>query len=255
MSKAVVEVLEDLEFSYPQRPECRYIVPAGIVLRAGEAGCVLGVSGSGKSTVMTLLAGLRRFARGRIRFELADGHCLEVAAESWSRRIGPRHWGQIGFAFQRPEMIRSLTVAGNLALVARGGVRPVLFTDDEWQQVINARVWRLSGGQVQRLGLIRAFAGGPRLVFLDEPTNNLDRGNRDDVAAFVRQRRAGRALMVVSHDTSFVQALEVDRLFALEECRDGSGWTRTLTPAVRGAAAEQADQQAARSPVTAPANQ
>lgn len=227
-SRVVVEVLEDLEFSYPESRNCRYVVPAGLRLLDGEAGCVLGVSGCGKSTVMTLLAALRPFERGRIRYSLSDRRVVEVSSENWSRKVGPKLWGQIGFAFQRPEMMRSLTAGANLELFSRDGGSPVLFTEKDWSRIVDSRVWQLSGGELQRLGLLRAFAKAPRLAFLDEPTNNLDRGNRKEVAEFLRQRRQGRALMVVSHDHSFVESLAVDRIFTMEERKESEIQIRTL---------------------------
>lgn len=245
-SQVVVEVLEDLEFRYPEAPETRYVVPRGVRLRTGEAGCVLGMSGSGKSTVMTLLAGLRPFSRGRIRYALAGGEAVEVSAADWRRAVGPELWGRIGFAFQRPEMLRSLTAAGNLGLVARTDGTPSLFTEAEWGEVAGSRVWRLSGGQVQRLGLIRAFAAAPRLVFLDEPTNNLDRDNRKEVAEFVRRHRRGRALMVVSHDEAFVESLAIGHRFEVKNQIGGGGRTRTLTPVAAGAAEGGVEVPAAR---------
>lgn len=243
-SDPAFEVFSDLEFSYPETPNCRYVVPKGTLLRRGEAACILGVSGSGKSTAMTLLAALRPFSRGQIEYRLGSDEPTEVEASSWDRQVGPALWGQIGFAFQKPELIRSLTVAGNLALVGLGDSKPPFFEDEEWASIAKARIWKLSGGQIQRLGLLRAFGTDPELVFLDEPTNNLDRANRDEVAAFVSSQRSERALVVVSHDERFIQALQFDRLFAIEERAQGNLQLRTLVPVMRSATAEDADRLA-----------
>lgn len=223
-SKTILEVREEVEFHYPEDAHCIYSIPAGLKLSLGEAWCLHGISGSGKSTLMTLLASLRRLKRGAIRYWF-DVSRVEVAPEVWESAVGPCLWRRIGFAFQRPELIRALSVEDNLRL-ALGTMeisQPPLFDEEEWKRVSSSPVWEISGGQVQRLGLLRAFGLGQSLVFLDEPTNNLDRRNRQAVAEFVQAHRKTHALVVVSHDEEFIQSLEIDRMFEIVEsdAKDG----------------------------------
>lgn len=226
-SKTILEVREEVEFHYPEDARCVYSIPAGLKLSLGEAWCLHGISGSGKSTLMTLLASLRRLKRGTIRYSF-DVSRVEVAPEVWDSAVGPCLWRRIGFAFQRPELIRALSVEDNLRLVL-GSMeisQPPLFGDEEWMRVSNSPVWEISGGQVQRLGLLRAFGLGQKLVFLDEPTNNLDRRNRRAVADFVQEHRETHALVVVSHDEDFIETLEIDRMFDIAESVTEDGATR-----------------------------
>lgn len=230
----VIEVLEEVEFRYPEDSRCSYAIPAGLTLSVGEAWCIRGVSGSGKSTLMTLLATLRRLERGKVRYRFTGGDVVEVAPQGWDATVGPDLWRRIGFAFQRPELIRALSVADNLRLALDNGelAQPDLFTADEWRSIAASRAWEISGGQVQRLGLLRAFGRGQDLVFLDEPTNNLDRRNRQAVAEFVQAQRGSRALVVVSHDDDFIRTLAVDRRFDIDETpAPGGGIRRALDPA------------------------
>lgn len=237
MTSTILEVLEEVEFRYPEDPRTCYSIPAGLTLSLGEAWCIHGISGSGKSTLMTLLASLRRLGRGKVlyRFSVAnDG--VEVSPATWDRAVGPALWQRIGFAFQRPELIRALSVADNLRLAL--GDAPLdreLFERDEWQRIDASRVWEISGGQVQRLGLLRAFGRGQNLIFLDEPTNNLDRRNRQDVAEFVRARRKTHALVVVSHDEDFVRSLDIDRWFDIKDLDAGNGEVRRALQPVEDA--------------------
>lgn len=214
----VLEVLEDVEFRYPGDEAVSYVVPAGLVLRSGETWWIRGESGWGKSTLMTLLAALRRFDQGRIAYCLdSAGPPVEVSPESWRTQVGPELWGRIGFAFQRPELLRALNVGDNLGLVGGSTAGAPLFDIEEWEPIAASPVWKISGGQIQRLGLLRAFAAGQDLVFLDEPTNNLDRRNRDEVARFVQEQRQGRGLVLVSHDDAFIDRLSVDRVFDVDQ--------------------------------------
>lgn len=232
----ILDVVDDVEFSYPEDEQVTYAIPAGLTLHRDEAWCLRGVSGSGKSTLMTLLATLRRFRHGRICYRFADGPPVDVSPVKWKDEVGPALWRRIGFAFQRPELIRALSVRDNLALVQPDGDpgAAALFGGDEWRRIAGSRVWEISGGQVQRLGLVRAFGDHQNLVFLDEPTNNLDRRNRATVAEFVKERRRGRALVVVSHDEDFIAHLDVDRVFEIRERTANNGRVRrTLTPASR----------------------
>lgn len=229
-TRAALEVLDEVQFRYPEDRRYTYVIPAGLTLNADEAWCLSGVSGSGKTTLMTLLATLRRFQAGRIRYRFSKRSAVEVTPADWEATVGPRLWRRIGFAFQRPELIRSLDVGDNLALTggsAAGGLG-TLFSDEEWQRIDRSRVWRISGGQIQRLGLARAFGEGQDLIFLDEPTNNLDVRNRRGVARFVESVRRGRALVVVSHDEDFLQALGIDRVLIIVERADGSGGIRRI---------------------------
>lgn len=239
-SKTVLEVREEVEFHYPEDARCVYSIPAGLKLSLGEAWCLHGISGSGKSTLMTLLASLRRLNRGTIRYWF-DLSRVEVAPEVWDSAVGPCLWRRIGFAFQRPELIRALSVQDNLrlALGPAAVFRPALFEKDEWDRVSRSPVREISGGQVQRLGLLRAFGLGQNLVFLDEPTNNLDRRNRQAVADFVQKRRETHALVVVSHDEDFIQSLEIDRMFDIaESVTEDGGIRRSLRATGPGVSGE-----------------
>jgi ABC-type lipoprotein export system ATPase subunit len=246
-STPILEVLEEVEFRYPEDPRTCYSIPAGLTLAVGEAWCIYGISGSGKSTLMTLLASLRRLERGRVRYRFSDS-IVAVTPETWTATVGPSLWCRIGFAFQRPEMIRSLSVIDNLRLVLDDGAldHPSLFTEErEWKRIANSRVWEISGGQVQRLGLLRAFGRGQNLVFLDEPTNNLDRRNRDAVAQFVRDHRKTHALVVVSHDEDFVRTLGIDCHLEVSETATPKGDIRRALNVVPAGRSESSRPEAA----------
>jgi len=233
MAAPILRTKTAVEFSYPKDDDHTYRIPPGVELVAGRSYCIFGVSGSGKSTLLTLLASLRTYNRGEIDYVFDDSRSFTVTASNWRQQAGPRLWANIGFAFQRPELIKTLTVEQNLELTrsaSRDDVEQLFNIEKEWAEIRGSRIWKVSGGQTQRLGLLRAFGRGQRLVFLDEPTNNLDRDNRDAAAHFVHSQQNDRAIVVVSHDQEFLRLIDVDTTFRIEERVDANGHkTRILS--------------------------
>jgi molybdate transport system ATP-binding protein len=160
-----------------------------------------GPSGVGKSTLLRILAGVERRARGTVAF---DGATWQDEAgmflPPWRRRVG---WvPQDGVLFPH------LSVRKNLAYAARLEVAPIA----EWLGVaplLDRMPRHLSGGERQRVALGRALASDPRLLLLDEPFSALDRALRAQLGASLAAwaRARGTPLVVVSHDPADVLAL------------------------------------------------
>lgn len=201
---------------------------------------VMGPSGSGKSTLMHCLAGLDRPTSGTITIEDTD-----VTALSERRRTDLRR-DRIGFVFQQYHLLSELNGSENILLpLQMAGRRP----DPVWlETVVDAlrigdqlrrRPSELSGGQQQRIGIARALAARPAVVFADEPTGNLDAASGRDVLEFLRYstREFGQTVVLVTHDP--VAASYADRVVLL---LDGhiSGELQAPTPeSVLGALQEQ----------------
>lgn len=154
-----------------------------ISVELGEIVAVLGVSGSGKSTMLRCIAGLARSSSGLARVN-----------------------GEIGFVFQEPRLFPWLTVAGNARFAARNEaehrrVHPLL----DRVGLANAAEYlpkQLSGGMAQRAALARALVRNPEVLLLDEPLAALDALRRielQDVVAAVLADAAATAVLV-THD-------------------------------------------------------
>jgi len=175
----------------------------------GEVVVILGPSGSGKTTLLGLLAGLDRPSEGELRLAGVDLATLDEEARAAMRAE------RIGFIFQSFHLIPTLTALENvlvplelLASNRRG--RPA--DAEEAARALLDRVGladrqghypaQLSGGEQQRVGIARAFANQPSVLFADEPTGNLDRETGKEIAdlLFELNQQRGTTLVIVTHD-------------------------------------------------------
>jgi len=169
-------------------------------LRAGRITALLGASGSGKSSLLRLIAGLERLDAGEIH---ADGAMLDDG----QRFVAPER-RPIGLVFQDYALFPHLNVVDNVAFGLTGPRAERRRMARDWLTRVGlgdrARAWphELSGGEQQRVALVRTLARRPRAVLLDEPFSGLDRhlrhAVRDTLVADLRQTDA--AVLVVTHD-------------------------------------------------------
>ncbi|MDT0618327.1 ATP-binding cassette domain-containing protein [Salinisphaera sp. P385] len=191
-----------------------------LTVARGETVAVGGPSGSGKSTLLGLLAGLDVPSAGDIR--LAGEAFSDLDEDARAARRG----ALCGFVFQSFHLVSDLTARENvmLPLELAGADRPG-DAADRWLERVGLTHRRqhfpptLSGGEQQRVGLARAFATRPQLLFADEPTGSLDHANRDRVAEllFDLNREAGTALLLVTHDDDLAHRCQ--RVLRLEAGR------------------------------------
>ncbi|TSB26110.1 ABC transporter ATP-binding protein [Streptomyces benahoarensis] len=193
-------------------------------IAAHEIVCVLGPSGSGKSTLLRVVAGLQAADSGRVVLEGRD-----------QARV-PTHRRGVGLMFQDHQLFPQRDVAGNVAfgLRMRGARRAEQDrTVAELLDLVGlpgaARraVGSLSGGEQQRVALARALAPSPRLLMLDEPLGQLDRGLRERLVVELRGlfRTLGTTVLAVTHDQGEAFAL-ADRVVVMQN----GGIAQTGTP-------------------------
>lgn len=198
----------DVAFRYPEGPgiECRWQDPIG----EPRVTVFLGLSGSGKTTVLRCLAGLERPERGHVRF----GDRVWFDAE---RRVDvPPDHRDVGVLFQDYALFPHLTVERNVAFASRGLPRSAAaLRVSELIEIFQLRGLegrlprQLSGGQQQRVALARAVFRRPKLLLLDEPLSALDRPTGDAMREELRTliRALGIPAYVVSHDRADALAL------------------------------------------------
>ena len=199
-------------------------------VRAGEFVVLLGASGSGKSTLLNILGGLDRPTSGEIDFL---DHALTNAGDDELTRYRREH---VGFVFQFYNLIPSLTVRENVALVIDIATDPMPV--DEALDLVALTHRRdhfpsqLSGGEQQRVAIARAIVKRPQLLLCDEPTGALDYATGKLVLEVIARinRELGTTAVVITHNAAI--AAMADRVIRLADGRIASIEVpaRRLTP-------------------------
>lgn len=187
-------------------------------IEQGQAVGVIGPSGAGKSTLARAITGVWRPAGGKIRL---DGATLDQYAPSVLGEL-------IGYLPQRVQLFDG-TIAENIARLApqpdpakiveaarkADAHEMILKLPNGYDTRVTASGGRLSGGQMQRIGLARAMYGDPMILVLDEPNSNLDNEGSEAVNLAIRSFKAeGKAVIVVAHRPAAIK--ECDMLLMLE---------------------------------------
>ncbi len=208
--------LAGVEVSYDQRPLLRQV---NLEVGRDEIVALLGPSGSGKSSLLRVVAGLLAPEDGTVSW---NGESLAAT---------PPHRRGFGLVFQDAVLFPHLDVAANVAYgltasgtprAARGPRVAELLSLVELPDHGSRSVATLSGGEAQRVALARALAPNPRLLLLDEPFGALDRDLRDRLAADVRGllKRLGTPAIHVTHDAAEAEVV-ADRVARLAPCTAG----------------------------------
>ena len=161
---------------------------------------ILGPSGSGKSSLLYLLSGLRKPSRGEIYL---DDRAYGKMSDR--ERVALRR-SEFGFVFQQHFLINYLTVLENVMVAApvhdqaHAAQASALLTDLGMGDKLHRFPYELSGGERQRTAVARAMIHRPRIIFADEPTGLLDRHTGLQVMALLRGYRRQGSLIAVTHN-------------------------------------------------------
>ncbi|MDH5526198.1 MAG: ABC transporter ATP-binding protein [Nitrospirota bacterium] len=170
---------------------------------AGEMVAVVGASGTGKSTLLSVLGTLDTPSTGTVTYR---GRNLFTARESERARFRNRH---LGFVFQFSQLLPEFDALGNAAmpLLVRRAPGAHERAREALEQVglghrLHHRPGELSGGEQQRVAIARALVGKPELILADEPTGNLDSQTGDQVFDLLASlaRQSGVAVLMVTHN-------------------------------------------------------
>lgn len=194
-----------------------------IEIGKGELVVLKGVSGSGKSTILSLIAALTKPTSGEV---IVDEQRISKLPDNFAADYRQQ---TIGFIFQRYNLIPTLTVQDNVLLPlvptnpdeaeAKAKLERVLaqfnILDKQTTMVRN-----LSGGEQQRVAIARALINDPEVIIADEPTANLDEQLSQDFIEILQQlKSSGKTIVVATHDPLFFDLAMVDRIIAIQRGR------------------------------------
>ena len=192
-------------------------------IKNGEKVAVVGKSGSGKTSLIMLMAGLEKPTSGEIVFD------NEVISNFNEDQLADIRKKKIGIVFQSFYLIPNYTALENVALILEiNGVEKSKEKAEELlvqfglQDRLHHFPTQLSGGEQQRVAIARSMAVQPKLILADEPTGNLDTENSDKISELLFQyaNKNNSSFVLVTHDLKFAE--KCDRVIKIEDGQIGS---------------------------------
>jgi putative ABC transport system ATP-binding protein len=200
--------------------ELEVVKGVSLSIKTGEFVCLVGKSGCGKTTLLSLLSGLERPTSGNVKL---DGKDITSATED---ELALFRRENVGFIFQSFNLIPTLSAWENVALP----LSPIKMTGDERKRRATDLLERmelghrmdhlpsaLSGGEKQRVAIARALVNNPKILFADEPIGNLDSATGDAIMEILNRLHThdGVAILMVTHEVEL--AKNADRLIRMHD--------------------------------------
>ncbi|XP_008789538.3 LOW QUALITY PROTEIN: ABC transporter B family member 1-like [Phoenix dactylifera] len=203
---------KNVEFAYPSRPEVLILRDFSLSVAAGKTLALVGSSGSGKSTVVSLIERFYDPASGQV---LLDGHDIKTLKLRWLRQ-------QIGLVSQEPTLFAT-SIKENLLLGREDASQVeieeaarvanahsfIIKLPDGYDSQVGERGLQLSGGQKQRIAIARAMLKNPAILLLDEATSALDSESEKLVQEALDRFMIGRTTLVIAHRLSTIRKADV----------------------------------------------
>ena len=193
--------LQNIAYSYADGTK-NVLSGANYQFEQGKFYAIVGNSGTGKSTLLGLLAGLDKPTGGKILFKNKD---IVQQGYSYHRKH------HVSLVFQNYNLIDYLTPLENLKLVNPRATTKTLRTMGLDDEHINRNVMKLSGGQQQRVAIGRALVSPAPIILADEPTGNLDEATASDIIDILHQvtKRDNKCVIVVTHSKRLAKTADI----------------------------------------------
>jgi|BioPla2DNA2_1021312.scaffolds.fasta_scaffold18415_2 putative ABC transport system ATP-binding protein len=199
----------DLSLSYKDGKSNRMVFSdLNFKINVGENVVLLGPSGSGKSSLIYLLSGLRRPTSGKVIYNNKDLQDMDENSLVNIRR------NKFGFIFQFHFLIPYLNVIENVLVGAPQVNKTYIDKAMEGlsqlgiEEHVHKKIHELSGGQRQRVAIARAIISEPEVIFADEPTASLDHKNSVEMYRILKSLKSKSIIVLATHDTSILDGSE-----------------------------------------------
>ncbi|KAF8133779.1 ste6-like protein [Boletus edulis] len=219
--------IEDVRFNYPSRPDVPIVKGINITFTAGKTAALVGASGSGKSTIISLIERFYDPLSGSVQLDGVDIRHLNI---KWLR-------SQIGLVSQEPTLFAT-SVRGNVAhglintpyehlpeedkfkLIKEACIKAnadgfISKLPNGYDTLVGERGFLMSGGQKQRIAIARAIVSDPRILLLDEATSALDTQSEGIVQDALDKASAGRTTITIAHRLSTIK--DADCIYVMGE--------------------------------------
>ena len=203
-----MSVLEMNNIRYSYDNKRNVLNGINMALEEGKMYAILGQSGCGKTTLLSLLGGLDSPIDGQI---LYDGQDIEKLGLANHRK------NNVAFIFQSYNLIDYLTPKENVALTAKLPPQPILGRVGLTKEECKRNVLKLSGGQQQRVAIARALASDTKVILADEPTGNLDEDTAAEIISILKEcaHEMNKCVIIVTHSNDL--AKQADTIFRLKK--------------------------------------
>lgn len=176
-----------------------------LTIEEGEFVVILGPSGSGKSTLLNVISGLDTVTSGEITFR---GETLTNLDEEEMTAFRRKH---LGFIFQQYNLLQNLNVYENIQIGSDIGTAPLdigdLLEKVGLEKASNKYPSQLSGGEQQRVSIVRSLAKNPDIIFCDEPTGSLDEENSKKILQLLQNLNEdyNKTIIVITHNLGIAE--------------------------------------------------
>jgi ABC-type lipoprotein export system ATPase subunit len=217
MTKSTILSGTDLSKKYG---DLEVVKGVSLTVNEGEFVCLVGKSGCGKTTLLSLISGLEKPTKGRVSL---DGREITTSSED---ELALFRRDNVGFIFQSFNLIPTLSAWENVALP----LFPIKMTNEERRkratELLNKmelghRIEHLpsalSGGEKQRVAIARALINNPKIIFADEPTGNLDSSTGEAIMGILNKlhKEEGVAILMVTHEDELAKT--ANRLIRMKD--------------------------------------
>jgi len=217
MTKSTILSGTDLSKKYG---DLEVVKGVSLAVNEGEFVCLVGKSGCGKTTLLSLLSGLEKPTQGRVNL---DGREITTSSED---ELALFRRDNVGFIFQSFNLIPTLSAWENVALP----LFPIKMTSEERRRRATELLEKmelghrmdhlpsaLSGGEKQRVAIARALVNHPKIIFADEPIGNLDSGTGEAIMGILNRlhKEEGVAILMVTHEDELAKT--ANRLIRMKD--------------------------------------